>query len=91
MTVPNGYETFCISGNLPRNYEAFQGRDYSIYADLKDWRLEYEGWYWWPCQPGDLPDGDPVGPFKTEAEAITHCVMACKARHVLEKGRKTLD
>jgi len=28
------------------------------------------GWYWWACFPGCLPDGDPVGPFDTEAEAI---------------------
>lgn len=27
------------------------------------------GWYWWACFPGCLPDGEPVGPFKTEAEA----------------------
>ena len=29
-----------------------------------------QGWYWWPCFPGCLPDGDPVGPFATEAEAL---------------------
>ncbi|HET9285732.1 MAG TPA: hypothetical protein VFR24_27590 [Candidatus Angelobacter sp.] len=23
------------------------------------------GWYWWPCFPGCLPDGDPVGQFPT--------------------------
>jgi hypothetical protein len=28
------------------------------------------GWYWQPCFPGCLPDGDPIGPFPTEAEAI---------------------
>lgn len=28
------------------------------------------GWYWWSCFPGCLPDGDPVGPFETEAEAL---------------------
>lgn len=39
-----------------------------------------EGWYWWPCFPGCLPDGDPVGPFETEAEALAD------AREV--KGRK---
>ena len=27
------------------------------------------GWYWWPCFPGCLPDGDPVGPFDSAAEA----------------------
>lgn len=43
-------------------------------ADLSDgaWgdlRLE-PGWYWWACFPGCLPDGDPMGPFETEAEAL---------------------
>ena len=28
------------------------------------------GWYWWSCFPGCLPDGDPIGPFATEAEAL---------------------
>jgi hypothetical protein len=28
------------------------------------------GWYWWSCSPGCLPDGDPMGPFKSEAEAL---------------------
>lgn len=27
------------------------------------------GWYWWPCLPGCLPDGDPIGPFETEHKA----------------------
>ncbi len=29
-----------------------------------------EGWYWWSCFPGCLPDGEPNGPFATEQEAI---------------------
>ena len=28
------------------------------------------GWYWQACFPGCLPDGDPIGPFDTEREAI---------------------
>ena len=28
------------------------------------------GWHWWACFPGCMPDGDPVGPFDTEREAI---------------------
>lgn len=30
----------------------------------------WEGWYWQACFPGCLPDGDPMGPFKTESEAM---------------------
>ena len=29
-----------------------------------------EGWYWWTCFPGCLPDCYPSGPFATEDEAI---------------------
>ena len=28
------------------------------------------GWYWQACFPGCLPDGDPIGPFDSEEEAI---------------------
>ena len=28
------------------------------------------GWYWWPCFPGCIADGDAVGPFETEREAV---------------------
>ena len=27
-------------------------------------------WYYWACFPGCLPDGDPIGPFETEDDAI---------------------
>lgn len=30
------------------------------------------GWYWWPCWPGCLPDGDPMGPYESEREAIEY-------------------
>lgn len=28
------------------------------------------GFYWWACFPGCLPDSDPYGPFETEEDAI---------------------
>jgi len=28
------------------------------------------GWYWQACFPGCLPDGEPCGPFDSEAEAL---------------------
>lgn len=30
--------------------------------NMETWRLP-SGWYWWACQPGCLPDGEPHGPF----------------------------
>jgi len=31
---------------------------------------DLQGWYWQACQPGCLPDGDPMGPFPSESDAI---------------------
>jgi hypothetical protein len=31
---------------------------------------DHVGWYWWACFPGCLPDGEPIGPFPTKAEAL---------------------
>ena len=28
------------------------------------------GWYWWSCFPGCLPDSEPCGPFVTREEAM---------------------
>lgn len=42
------------------------------------------GWYYWPCFPGCLPDGDPVGPFATEAEALADAREECEPVEVGE-------
>lgn len=61
-------ETFEVtSHDLTDIYSAFHQPDgiYSLGTGT-----EQIGWYWWACMPGCSPDGDPNGPFKTEAEAI---------------------
>lgn len=43
----------------------------SIWFDSDDgFCYKDEGWYYWYCFPGCLPDSDPIGPFDTEQEAI---------------------
>lgn len=39
-------------------------------VEMKSEQYHGPGWYWWSCFPGCLPDGDPMGPFATEAEAL---------------------
>lgn len=39
------------------------GQDHYVYPDRK-------GWFYWYCLPGCLPEGDPIGPFASEAEAL---------------------
>lgn len=29
-----------------------------------------EGWYWWACFPGCMPDSDQSGPFATSRQAL---------------------
>lgn len=43
----------------------------TLLASADDTDIMPEGWYWWACFPGCLPDGDWHGPFPTEAQAIT--------------------
>lgn len=53
--------------------EVFYRTDAACRADIHwitDADGDLAGWYWWPCFPGCLPDGDPIGPFPTEAEAL---------------------
>lgn len=52
------------------NAEVFFVSSQDIEACTPDGYFEEPGYYWWPCFPGCLPDGDPIGPFETEAEAI---------------------
>ena len=28
-----------------------------------------DGWYWWACFPGCMPDGESCGPFRNSREA----------------------
>jgi hypothetical protein len=50
----------------------------TFYAEAGEWMAgegfdegpNEAGWYWWPCFPGCLPDGEANGPFDTEEEAI---------------------
>lgn len=35
------------------------------FGDVQNALDEETGYYWWPCFPGCLPDGDPFGPFTT--------------------------
>lgn len=29
-----------------------------------------EGWYWWACHPGCMPDGEVSGPFASSRQAL---------------------
>jgi len=51
------------------SYDHFQGKVYANPAD-------HEGWYWQPCFPGCLPDGDAMGPFSSELEAMNDANVA---------------
>ena len=50
--------------------DAREAREMSAECFDGDDDLYHAGWYWWSCFPGCLPDGDPVGPFSTETEAL---------------------
>lgn len=49
------------------SFEVFEVTSGSREATHEGYEL---GFYWWPCSPGCLPDGEPSGPFKTYREAV---------------------
>lgn len=64
-----GYHQFKDeNGDEYGSFEVFQVVEEDSIADEGE-PLE-PGYYWWACFPGCLSDGDPVGPFDTEDEAI---------------------
>lgn len=51
----------------------FEQADHSTwmwdFLNLGNQPSDLQGWYWWSCEPGCLPDGDPDGPYPTRKEA----------------------
>ena len=45
----------------------------TLLDDCKEKPEVLQGFYFWFCFPGCSPDSMPMGPFKTEEEAITDC------------------
>ena len=64
------------------SFKECKGADGLYYVNQSDYtpdggQLEEDlpnlvGFYWQSCFPGCLPDGDAIGPFKTEDEAIAN-------------------
>lgn len=53
-------------------YHKFKNEDGEEYGSFEVfWEVDdgKEGWYWWSCLPGCMPDGETSGPFATSREA----------------------
>lgn len=59
-------EAFYLTAKEAEEYNSDHVSNADDNCDLYDG----PGWYAWACFPGCLPDGEPHGPYKTEAEAI---------------------
>jgi hypothetical protein len=64
-----GYCKHCGSLNMP-----IDGRARATWRHCEDCTrvalINQQGWFWWTCSPGCLPDSEPFGPFDTEADAL---------------------
>jgi hypothetical protein len=68
-------ETFYVSPNASASCPVCDSaEDSSFYTGspvtVAQHKEHHIGWYWWSCFPGCLPDGEPMGPFESEAEAL---------------------
>ena len=63
--APHGsFEVFWDDPDIPFGNDPQNARNYD-----SDGEPVKPGWYWWPCFPGCLPDGDPIGPFSSSRQA----------------------
>ena len=58
------YEVFYVDEKAVSDSEATTDENDSV----EDGRWQ-EGWYYWSCQPGCMPDSEPNGPHDNEDEA----------------------
>jgi hypothetical protein len=66
-------EVFYLSESTVNIEPCYALRDFCREATVAHDELPYpnaEGWYYWYCFPGCMPDSGPIGPFATEAEAL---------------------
>ena len=51
-----------------------EGNEYGSFEVFKNYRQRWNnnGWFWWSCFPGCLPDSGAIGPFNTASEAIAN-------------------
>jgi hypothetical protein len=100
QALPN-VDVFAVS-QLEINYN-IANLDHAGKHDHQAWpcwpccTIVQAGWYWWSCFPGCMPDGEPFGPFVTEADAIADAktlVLAAASQaqkaadHILTEGGK---
>lgn len=65
--------------------QAFFAERGEVTGDYDDEPSE-EGWYWWYCFPGSIPQTDAFGPFRTEQEAIDDCRGNAAYQAVVRRG-----
>ena len=57
-------------GSLP-DLETFHAGEGELELEgLEEGETSGEGWYYWFCFPGCMPESEPFGPYATEAEAL---------------------
>lgn len=64
--IHNNWEGYHSDDNGP--FEVFWVGHNSPMEDEQGCSME-DGWYWWSCSPGCLPDGPAEGPFDTSLHA----------------------
>lgn len=60
-----------VTGVSFGSFEVFYNDGQLRAEDDPDRPRRPDGFYWWSCFPGCLPDGEAHGPFETEQAAIS--------------------
>jgi hypothetical protein len=64
------HDAECHNADQPTLCHPYSADGVSDAGDKQQEECTGPGWYWWSCLPGCIPDGEPMGPFDTEEEAL---------------------
>ena len=66
-------EVFYVEPTMAREFTLFSLRTES--CDLVTDAPRCVGWWWQPSFPGRPPEGEPIGPFSSEEQAVEHAQL----------------
>ena len=52
----------------------YQDQPVEVQNEVQEWYWMFPGWYWYKHSPDWLRDGEPIGPFDSEQDAIADAV-----------------
>ena len=77
--VFNGHHAFPARSGRSGHFEVFRLEAGNDLRGPSGGQAKGPGWFWWACEPGSPPHGDPNGPFVTAEAAHSDAMGETRA------------